>query len=291
MIKKSLTILLLIFLAASCSNKADQVVNQGQKPASPQPQQATIEKGTDIPPNIKAHFKQGTYLLRKTDYENAIRKFKLAIQLKPNFVQAHYNLGLAYFESNRIGLAIEEWKKTIELDPNYHRAYMSLGYAYEKLSNNDKAVENYEKFLKLKPDDPLAKTIGEKINKLRDNISGQGIVGKIVITEKVSAKTFEPIESKNIFNDETPAIYTTADIGDAPPDTRIKAVWYYLGLKGEEILVNSKEKVITGPQKMVFQINRPYKNKWPLGRYEIRIFVDGKENLSVPFTILKGDKK
>lgn len=291
MIKKSITFLVIILVVASCSNKPVQIGDNVEKTPTTTSSELQAEKNQEIPSHTKAHFKQGTYFLRKGDYENAIRKLQLAIKQKPDFIQAHYNLGLAYFDTDRMGLAIDEWKKTLELDPDYARTYLSLGYAYEKLSNNDKAVENYEKFLQFSPEDPKAKKIGKKIDSLRNNISGQGIIGRIVITNKVSAKTFEPVESKNIFNDNEPAIFTTADIGDAPKETKIKAVWYYLGLKGEEILVNSKEKVVTGPQKMVFQINRPAKNLWPLGRYELRIYVDGKENLSVPYTILKGDKK
>ena len=95
----------------------------------------------------------------------------------------------------------------------------------------------------------------------------------------------------DIFTNTKDIIYATAEIGDAPKNTNIKASWFYLGIKGEEIPVNSQEKIITGPQNMIFAIRKPSKGPWPTGRYEMRLFVNGKENLSVPFTILKDDTK
>jgi tetratricopeptide (TPR) repeat protein len=287
--KKALLLFLLILVTGCTQTSQNETVSikQTSDEEVTQEQADPIKK---IPEHIVGHFKQGNYFLTHADYPNAIRKFKLATKLKPDFVQAHFNLGVAYLESNQIGQAIDEWITTITLDPDYAKAYLSLGYAYEKLSNNEKAVENYDKYLQLNPSDPKAQAISDKINNLRVNIFGEGIVGKITMTEKINSKTFEPTAAKNIFTDNIEVIYTTAEIGDAPQNTKIKAVWYYLGLKGEDILVNSDEKVITGPQQMVFAVRKPAQKPWPTGRYELRLYVDGKENLVVPYTIVKGGK-
>lgn len=251
--------------------------------------QSSQKNNDDIPEHIKAHFKQGNYFLAKSDYTNAIRKFQLAIKLKPKFTQAHYNLGVCYFDTNRTEEAIKEWKTVLKQDSDYYKAYLSLGYAYEKLRNKTQAVEFYDKYLQLKPDDPNAKKINEKINLLRGQVTGTGIIGKVVMAEKVNPETFQAEGIKDIFDNKTPLIFTTAEIGDAPQNTSIKATWYYLGLKDQELEVNSDEKIVTGPNNLVFTIQRPKKELWPTGRYEVRIFVNGKENLSIPFTILKED--
>lgn len=291
--KKLLIIIGLMTLIGCQQNSSQQEFKvKNTVDEAPITNQSNLEPETkNIPEVVRAHFKQGTYFLTKNDYQNAIRKLQLTVKLKPDFVQAHYNLGVAYFETQQAGLAIEEWNTAINLDPDYAKAYLSLGFAYEQLSDTDKAVENYDKYLQLKPDDSNAKVISQKITTLRGQIVGQGLIGRIAITDKVNPETFEPIEAKDIFTDTLPVIYTTAEVGDAPENTKVKVVWYYLGLKGEDILVNSAEKVITGPQNMLFELNKPTNKPWPTGRYEIRIFLNGKENLSVPFTILKEEKK
>jgi tetratricopeptide (TPR) repeat protein len=285
---KKFVILFLILLIGGCSPQNTRDISNLPAEEIDIPQD---EATKGIPEHIVSHFKSGNYFLTRADYPNAIRKFKLAVKLKPDFIQAHYNLGVAYIESNQPGLAIDEWQTTIDLDPDYAKVYLSLGYAYERLSDNDKSVEYYEKYLQLNPDDPNAKAISEKINNLRGHLIGHGIVGRITMTDKVNTTTYDPELSKNIFTANIPVIYTTAEIGDAPVNTRIKAVWYYLGLKGEEIPVNTKEKVVSGPQKMVFAVKKPADKPWPTGRYALRLYVNGKENLSVPYTILKGDQK
>lgn len=291
--KKSIITIVLIFLLG-CQQKITQpqVEYKNNKTDHEIPNNDSSENidTPGISQNIKDHFKQGIYFLSRRDYDNAIRKLELAVKLKPDFAQAHYNLGVAYFETKRINLSIQEWENVINLDPNYAKAYLSLAFSFEKLSNNDKAVEYYTKYIELKPDDPNADKINKKINSLRKQVVGQGIIGRVTITDKIDIETYQPLLSKDIFNDNVPVIYTTAEVGDAPENTKIKIVWYYQGIKGQEILVNSKEHVITGPNNMLFEITKPETKPWPIGRYEVRIYVDGKENLSVPFTILKGDK-
>lgn len=270
-----------------------------QQPEKTQPEISvaeTVETKNEVqtnklPKEVQIQFKQGNYFLTKSDYVNAIRKFQFVINRKPKFAQAHYNLGVAYFETKRPEEAIKEWQLTLQYDSDYTKAYLSLGYAYEQLANNTQAVEYYDKYLQLNPDDPNSKVIIEKINTLRGQNVGQGIIGRVVISDDVNPETYQTDHPKDIFTNTKDIIYATAEIGDAPKNTNIKAAWYYLGIKGEEVLVNSKEKILTGPQNMIFAIRKPSKGPWPTGRYEIRLYVNGKENLSVPFTILKEEKK
>lgn len=66
------------------------------------------------------------YILNKK-YTEAIKQFKLALQIKPD-AQAYYQLGLAYEASNEIALAQEMFRKALELN-------CSLTEASEHLNN------------------------------------------------------------------------------------------------------------------------------------------------------------
>lgn len=287
-----IAVILLVFIILTGCTKPESI-DKGAMPEIQHDKKQTSYSidGKPIPEKVVSHFNQANEYLRNSDYENAIQRYNLVLSLQPDFAVAHYNLGVALYQTNRVPLAIEQWQKTLEYDTDYAKAYLSLGYAYEKVHDNDKAVENYDKYLQLNPDDDNAALINQKINALRGQLRGEGIIGKVSITEKVDPKTFDPIQYKDIFYDSTSVILATAEVINAPPKTNIKAVWYYQGLKGEEILVNSKEKVLEGSHKVVFKIQKPPSMPWPTGRYELRLFVDGKENLSIPFTILKGMSK
>ena len=50
------------------------------------------------------------------NYEEAIRKFDKAIEIKIDFWQAINNKGLAYFELNKIDLSITSFQQAIELE-------------------------------------------------------------------------------------------------------------------------------------------------------------------------------
>ena len=292
--KKSLLILLLLFLTGCQEQKAPLITTDKEEQINesiPVNEDLEGNNTSNIPSHIKAHFKQGNFFLSKGDYHNAIRKFLLTTKLKPDFIQAHYNLGVAYYDTKQTEQALEEWSKTITLDPEYSKAYLSMAYAYEQLDNNIQAVQYYDKYLQLKPDDPKVKMINQKINLLRGQVVGTGIVGRVLMAASINKETNLANKPKDIFTDNTRVIYTTAEIGEAPKNTNIRATWYYLGIKNEEIEVNTKEKIVTGPQNMVFEIHKPANKNWPTGRYEIRLYVNGKENLSMPFTILKGEDK
>lgn len=96
-----------------------------------------------------------------------------------------------------------------------------------------------------------------------------------------------PVGITDVFNKDTPEIFCTVKVSNAPPDTEIKAVWIYI--EGE--VKNLKDYVIgewstrAGDSRYMYaSLTRP-DNGWPLGSYKVVIYVNDKEEISVPFTI------
>jgi tetratricopeptide (TPR) repeat protein len=62
--------------------------------------------------------------------DEAIVELKKAIKIIPGSPWAHYHLGVAYSEKGMPDEAISEYKKAISLDPNHAAAHYNLGHVY-----------------------------------------------------------------------------------------------------------------------------------------------------------------
>jgi tetratricopeptide (TPR) repeat protein len=77
----------------------------------------------------------------------------------------HNALGFAYFAQEQIDLAIRNYKEAIKLYPEYTIALNNLGNAYEKKQMAAKALETYEESLKYEPSNRVAKKRVESLRK------------------------------------------------------------------------------------------------------------------------------
>jgi len=99
---------------------------------------------------------EGQILLNENMIDEAIEKFKEAIEKDIEDPSFYNNLGAAYNKSGDYYKAVKAFKKAIELNPNYQIAYINLGYISDKLNELDEAIKYYKKALELKPDDIVA---------------------------------------------------------------------------------------------------------------------------------------
>jgi Flp pilus assembly protein TadD len=60
----------------------------------------------------------------------AVREYKEAIRLKPDFAEAHSNLGVAYKELGDFDSAIREYRIAIRLKPGFQQAHSNLAIAH-----------------------------------------------------------------------------------------------------------------------------------------------------------------
>ena len=99
------------------------------------------------------------YLYRKEDNEQAIRMFKKALEIDPDYALAYAGLGDAYsqryhrfgFSSVWIDSAIKVSKEAINIDPNSAEAYKALGTAYSVIDRTSLAIVEYKKAIELNP--------------------------------------------------------------------------------------------------------------------------------------------
>jgi len=85
------------------------------------------------------------------DHEQALRCFKRAIQLHPNFAYAYTLQGHEHFENEEYDKALTSYRHAISADRRHYNAYYGIGKVYEKLGNFDKALSHYTSALSIHP--------------------------------------------------------------------------------------------------------------------------------------------
>ncbi|NEQ26155.1 MAG: tetratricopeptide repeat protein [Microcoleus sp. SIO2G3] len=123
------------------------------------------EKGT-----AQEHYELGGIYLDKKLYAQAIAQFQKALKGKElggaEAIAPIYNaLGFAYTSQEQYDLAIRQYREAIELKPDYVTALNNLGFAYEKKQLIAQAVESYEAALKADPKNQTAKRRSEALKK------------------------------------------------------------------------------------------------------------------------------
>jgi hypothetical protein len=96
-----------------------------------------------------------------------------------------------------------------------------------------------------------------------------------------------PIDATDIFATDIPEIFCSVKLSSAPPDTEVKAEWIYVQgeLEGtENFLIDDYSLTAEGTLYLGFSLTEPEAG-WPKGEYKVILYVDGKEKLSVPFTV------
>lgn len=92
----------------------------------------------------------------KTDRVNeAEKEYETALQLNPNFPELHYNLGMLYLRQNRFADAEREFLRVITLNPGSADSHNNLGLIYSANGQSSRAVWHLEEAVRLNPDNDL----------------------------------------------------------------------------------------------------------------------------------------
>jgi tetratricopeptide (TPR) repeat protein len=81
------------------------------------------------------------------------------------FAPIYNALGYSYFAQEQYDLAIKQYKKAIDLEPEYVMALNNLGHAYEQKKLTTQALEIYERALQLDDGNTTAKRRTESLRR------------------------------------------------------------------------------------------------------------------------------
>ena len=99
-------------------------------------------------------YDDGIEYLEQNEFDNAIMKFKKAIEIDPNFAFAWDNLGVAFRKTNQYEAAIKAYKKSLAINPNGRLPLINIAVTYNLNKEYEKAISYYKKFIAVYQEDP-----------------------------------------------------------------------------------------------------------------------------------------
>ncbi len=100
-----------------------------------------------------------------------------------------------------------------------------------------------------------------------------------------------PVDPTSQFAPDTPEIFCSVKLSNAPPNTEVLSEWVYVRGEVEELtdhVIDTFAVTTDGTRYLQFSMTMPDAG-WPLGEYALVLYVDGKEEVSVPFTVRDED--
>lgn len=125
----------------------------------------TKEKGT-----AQEYYELGSLLLDKKLYTQSALYLQQAIRQlddddTENAAVVYNALGYAYFAQDQYDLAIRNYKEALKISPEYVTALNNLGHSYERKQLMPQALENYEAALTLEPKNTTARRRFDSLKK------------------------------------------------------------------------------------------------------------------------------
>lgn len=112
--------------------------------------------------------------------------------------------------------------------------------------------------------------------------AAQAILAEVRMADSITAD-FEPDHLTSVFRPADKTFYCTVRTKSLDAGTVIKANWYYID---QDQFIQEKEyPTEAGVNQIAFNLTRPEANEWPVGRYEVRIYVNDALGMTVPFEV------
>jgi len=96
----------------------------------------------------------GQLAFRERRYEDAIKAYKEAIKLDPDWALPYNSIGVAYIRQKNWTKVLEWCSQAKRRDSDWVFPYFNMGWAFYNLKRYDEAEQEYEKAAELNPDRP-----------------------------------------------------------------------------------------------------------------------------------------
>lgn len=103
--------------------------------------------------NYMGHYNLANHLEVAGDVPGALRHYREAVRIRPNFSKAHNNLGALLVKTGHSPEAIPHLESAVRFNPDNARAEFNLGLVYLNLRKPDLAAEHLERAAALSPGD------------------------------------------------------------------------------------------------------------------------------------------
>ena len=109
----------------------------------------------------------GDIYMKRNDLENAEKFFKKSIETDEKDPALAYNVAEILFVGGKTEEAIKYYKLAVKIKPDWAKAYKQMGYALLNKGDIEEAINSFKKFMELDPDSPEKGVIEEVIKSLQ----------------------------------------------------------------------------------------------------------------------------
>lgn len=95
---------------------------------------------------------------------------------------------------------------------------------------------------------------------------------------------FTPVNETTKFSTNTPIFYVSGRVNNAPASTQINGKWYYIDTEPAIFIDESVYLVENTTTSFYFSLSAP-DNGWPSGTYSVELYIDGKIEQTLTFTV------
>jgi len=241
-------------------------------------------KSINIKVNKTLSLSTGINLLESGDTDGAIKFFKEYEDFYSKNSKFYEYFGQAYLKKGLYSKASYAFEKAMALDKNRTDLFLNIAESYEKANNKNKAVESYVNYVFESNDTSKNIEIRNKLNNIIVQELGNGVIGRISLTDRADVIKNSAIGMMQAFSPNTPVIFASIEVINAKKSDKITVKWNFIGNKEEILPVNSSEFDVSGLKTVLISIKSPVTG-WPTGKYEMQIFVNGVKNSSLKFYI------
>ena len=112
------------------------------------------DKAIDLRPDFlhQVYYNRGNAKYSLKQYESALEDYNVAIGLKPDYAEAYSSRGLARLSLGQYESALQDCNKAIDLMSDYAIAYTNRGRVKSALGQYKSAIADYKKAIHLMPD-------------------------------------------------------------------------------------------------------------------------------------------
>ena len=94
----------------------------------------------------------GAMLTQQGQHSEAFKLFQQLIKIDPNSAQAHNGMGAALYGMERIEEAVTHYRNALRIQPEFAGAHYNWGRALQTLGQRKEAIKHYRKALQIQPD-------------------------------------------------------------------------------------------------------------------------------------------
>jgi Tfp pilus assembly protein PilF len=117
---------------------------------------SAAELDQQVPPAAAKEFEKGVQLSNRGKIEDAIGRFKKAVEIFPDYLMARNNLGVQYLKLGKWAEAAEQFEAAIETNPKTFSPRLNLAIALIELRRYADAIEDLTQAISIDSSSPAA---------------------------------------------------------------------------------------------------------------------------------------